>query len=413
MSERILHQHPISSTYSFVSSDFINKSEKIQILGSGTFGCVALYNTPLGKYVVKETKDFNVNDKRHMSLGYPSDFIAEVDMLIKLRPLKTVVTLQGVCFDTAKKKGYILLEPLDSNLSQWARKTSFEERIAQLPNIITMIGCTIAMMHYFSFAHNDIKTNNILVHRNAETGEYIFKLADFGHSIYITDHSVHYCGIEQYCPPQPRGIFTSEFWAFMVSLVEVIIGNHLVTTEKAINFYRPYITITHLGRTIFDLSRYLQSKLKPEELKMIPSEFWKFVNPLINGSDSCITECLSQIGISLNINVIDEIYKNISRSVEIHPRFSIIENEFRSRFRSANLTKYFERFSRLYNKFLSLTPSDQHLSDTDIKHYAEVAYVIIARSKAGKFVHFNDSDMFLLFQRAFLMSVGYQTVVIQ
>lgn len=410
MSERSSHQSPINSTCSFVPSDFINKSERIQTLGSGTFGCVALYNTPLGRYVVKETK---IADK---SLGYPSDFLAEVDMLIKLRPIKTVVTLQGVCFDNDKKKGYILLEPLDSNLSQWARSTPYEQRVAQLPNIIVMVGGAISMMHHFSFIHNDVKTNNILVRKDPGTSETMFKLADFGNSVYITDASISYCGIEQYRPPQKRDIYTSEFWAFMVSLVEVILGgNRLVVineNEKAISFYQPYIT-THLGRMRFDLARYLRTTLTTSgQFEMIPAAFWTFINPLINSQDISINECLSGIGISLNINVINEVYKSISKSVKIHPRFTIVENEFRNRFRSADLIKYFDRFSRLYNKFLSLAPENQHLSDNDLKHYAEVAFVIIARSKAVEFEYFRNQDIFLLFQRAFLMKVGYQIAVI-
>ena len=408
MSERSSHQSPINSTCSFVSSDFINKSERIQILGSGTFGCVALYNTPLGRYVVKETK---IADK---SLGYPSDFLAEVDMLIKLRPIKTVVTLQGVCFDNDKKKGYILLEPLDSNLSQWARKTSFDQRMTQLPNIIVMVGGAIAMMHHFSFVHNDIKTNNILVRKDRETDENIFKLADFGNSVYVTDPSICYCGIEQYRPPQKCNIYISEFWAFLVSLIEIIIGGkRLVTTKKAIDFYQPYISTSHLGKIKFDLARYLKTALTEEgQFQMIPSTFWTFVGPLINGEDTCVSECLSRIGISLNINVINEVDKSISKTVKVRPRFSVVENEFRNRLRSVELSRYFERFSRLYNKFLSVTPENQYLNDLDLKHYAEVAFVIIARSKAGEFKYFKDQDIFLLFQRAFLMKVGYQIVVI-
>jgi serine/threonine protein kinase len=407
MSERSSHQSPINSTCSFVSGDFINKSEKIRTLGSGTFGCVALYNTPLGRYVVKETK---IADK---SLGYPSDFLAEVDMLIKLRSIKTVVTLQGVCFDNDKRKGYILLEPLDSNLSQWARQSPFSERVSQLPNIIFMVGSAIAMMHHFSFVHNDVKTNNILVRRDSDTNGYIFKLADFGNSVYVTDSSTPYCGIEQYSSPELRNIYISEFWAFMISLIEVIIGGQrLITTEKAIKFYQPYIKLTHLGKIKFDLPRYLHTVLTSSEFKVIPSNFWEFVGPLINGDDTTIAECLSHIGINLNINVINEIDKSISKGVGIHPRFNIVENEFRNKLQTIGFTRYFGRFSKLYNKFLSVTPENQYLSDLDLKHYAEIAYVIIARSKAKNFEYFRDQDMFLLFQRAFLMKVGYQIIVI-
>lgn len=390
-------------TCPLVSEDLIAKSEKIQILGEGSFGNVALYNTPLGRRVVKETK---TEDK---SIGYPPDFLTEVDMLFKLTPIKSVVKILGVCFDNDKKKGYLLLEPLDCNLAEWIRRNNFEQRIAQLPNIIKLIGGAIAMMHHFSLVHNDIKLNNILVNDK----ENFFKLADFGHAIHVTDSTSHYCGIRQYRPPVATNIYKSEFWAFMVVLVEVIIGNRLIVKKEDVeSFYRPYISKTESNRLKFDLVTYLKSALTRGQFEMIPLSFWDFINPLINGEEIRIIECLSKIGTILNINVIDDVSKCISKSVEIHPRFNVIENEFRNRFKNIQLLKYFERFSRLYNKFLSIILEEQNLTDLDLKYYAEVVFVIIARGKALGFEYFNNQDKFLLFQRAFLMKVGYQIVVI-
>ncbi len=113
----------MNSTCSFIPRDFLSRSVKLQTLGEGTFGTVALYDTPTGRLVVKETK------LQHKSLGYPPDFLNEVDMLIKLKPVKSVVSIHSLCFDNEQRRGYILLEPLESNLSKWARKTSFKERM--------------------------------------------------------------------------------------------------------------------------------------------------------------------------------------------------------------------------------------------------------------------------------------------
>lgn len=391
-----------------ISSDFINKSVEIKSLGSGTFGRVALYDTPLGQGVIKETK---VEDK---SLGYPSDFLTEVDMLFKLRPIKSVVSIKGVCFDNDKRKGYILLEPLDCNLSQWYTKTPFKERISQLLNIITMIGGTIGIMHHLSLVHNDLKPNNILV--KEEDDGLIFKLADFGTSAYIIDPNVHYCGIEQYKPPKISDIYHSEFWAFMVSLVEVIIGKKLVNIkkeDKCTLFYNSYLTPSISGmRPKFELPRYLKSVLTTKEYKMIPSKFWIFIDNLINGQDTNITNSLYKIGINLNTNLINEVSKCISRAVPIQPRFNLIEKEFKEKFTNVQLSsRYFDRFSRLYNKFLSLISEKQHLSSIDLRYYAEVAFVIVARSKAIKFDYFEEQEQFLLFERAFLNLIQYQTVI--
>lgn len=389
------------STCSFVSSDFLSKSEKIKNIGAGTFGTVALYKTPIGPYIVKESKIQN------RALGYPSDFQTEVDTLIKFIPVASIVRLKGVCFDNNQKKGYIILEPLDSNLTQWARKTSFEERIKQLPQIITMIGAALAMMHHFSFVHNDIKTNNILVGRD-ENGNRIFKLADFGSTIYVTNPNIKYLGIAEYSPPDARDVYMSEFWAFMVCLIEVILGG--VRMVQSPNFYKPYLKVSRRGKIKFELVRYLRTILTNEQLLQIPSDFWTFVGPILNGKQTSIAECLSRIGINLNAKVIEDIDRGISREVPMDHRFGLVEEEFRKRLDNVGLNSHFNKFRRLFNKFLSST--SHNLVDIDIKRYAEVAFVTVARSRADNFVYFKDVQMFLAFQRAFLIRLGYQTVIL-
>jgi serine/threonine protein kinase len=390
------------STCSFVSSDFLNKSEKIRNIGAGTFGIVALYKTPIGSYIVKESKIQN------RTLGYPSDFQTEVDTLIKFIPVASIVRLKGVCFDNNQKKGYIILEPLDSNLTQWARKTPFDERIKQLPQIISMIGAALAIMHHFSFVHNDVKTNNILVGRD-ENGNCIFKLADFGSAIHVTNPNVKYLGITEYLPPDVRDVYMSEFWAFMVCLIEVILGGERMVQSP--NFYKPYLKVSRRGKLKFDLVRYLRSILTNAQLLQIPSDFWIFVDPILNGNQTSIAECLSRIGINLNTKVIEDIDRGISREVPMNPRFSLVEEEFRKRLDNVGLITYFNKFRRLFNKFLSTTSGN--LDDIDIKHYAEVAFVTVARSRADNFVYFKDVRMFLAFQRAFLICLGYQTVILE
>lgn len=403
-SSRGNHKEPVlrDSTCSFVSSDFLDKSEKLENIGAGTFGTVALYKTPIGEYIVKESKIQN------RSLGYPSDFQTEVDTLIKFIPVASIVRLKGVCFDNYQKKGYIILEPMDCNLTQWARKVSYDERIKELPKIITMIGAALAMMHHFSFIHNDVKTNNILVGKD-EHGNYIFKLADFGSAIHVTNPNIKYLGINEYQPPDIRDVYNSEFWAFMVCLVEVILGgNRLVHSNT---FYRSHTKISHLGKVKFDLVRYLRTILTSTQFEQIPSDFWIFIDPLINGNKTSIAECLSHIGINLNTKVIEDIDKGISREVPTDPRFSLIEDEFRKRLNNIGLITYFNKFRRLINKFLSVTSNK--LEEIDIKHYAEVAFVIVTRSRADNFVYFKNVSMFLAFQRAFLICLGYQTVILQ
>lgn len=388
----------MSSTCTFVESDFLNKSERLQNIGEGTFGSVSLYNTSRGRFVVKETK------MSHKSLGYPPDFLTEIDMLIKFRPIRTVVSIEGVCFDLEKKKGFILLEPLDTNLSTWARSTLFAERMRYIPDLIDMIAGTLALMHRFSFIHNDVKTNNILV-KNTATGP-LFKLADFGKSIYVIDTSVPYGGIGKYSPPKHRNVYVTEYWAFMVSLIEVIIGGRrMVTSDDSRDFYSIY---TKRGK--FDLFKYLQTILSPMQFASIPNVFWRFVQPLLTRSSPSISEGLSNINISISSKALKDVEDNISRVVPEQPGFKVIKQEFYDRIKKVGCIHNFYRFENIMNKFLHLSPLS--LSEINLKHYAEVVYIIVVKSRAQHFRYFDDQDTFLLFERALLTLIGFQTTML-
>lgn len=393
----------MNSACSFVPRDFLARSTRRQTLGEGTFGTVTLYDTPDGPRVVKETK---LQDK---SLGYPPDFLNELDMLIKLKPVKSVVTLHSFCFDNDQKRGYILLEPLDSNLSRWARRTPFEERIRLIPTLITTIGGALGVMHYFNLLHNDIKTNNILV--DTVDGETIFKLADFGKSYYVTSNNLQYGGIDRYSPPEDRDVFSSELWGFMVCLIEVIIGGYkMISGESPSSFYSKYTSMSSRGKIRFDLPKFLRSRLSNDEIELIPRSFWNFIEPIIRYHPITMAGALSRIGISLNSNVINNVDRLISKSCPTQYDFRIVEKRFRNKFYYLDMMDRFERFSRLMNKFLLLFY--QPLQTIDLLKYAEVAFVIIGKKKVKKFTYFEDQDTFLLYQRVFLMTIGYQIYIL-
>jgi serine/threonine protein kinase len=393
----------MNSTCSFVPRDFLARSTRRQTLGEGTFGTVTLYDTPDGPRVVKETK---LQDK---SLGYPPDFLNELDMLIKLKPVKSVVTLHSFCFDNEQKRGYILLEPLESNLGRWARRTSFEERMRLIPTLITTIGGALGVMHYFNLLHNDIKTNNILV--DTVDGETVFKLADFGKSYHVTRNDLQYGGIDRYSPPEDRDVFSSELWGFMVCLIEVIIGGHkMISGESSSDFYSKYTSISSRGKDRFDLPKFLRSCLSDEEIELIPRSFWIFIEPIIRHHPITMAGALARIGMSLNSNVINGVDRLISKLAPSQYKFRTVEKKFRRRFHDLDMMDRFERFSRLMNKFLSLFY--QQLPTADLLQYAEVALVIVGKKKVRSFTYFKDQDTFLLYERAFLMTIGYQIYIL-
>jgi serine/threonine protein kinase len=393
----------MNSMCSFIPSDFLEKSSRLLVLGEGTFGSVGLYDTPDGRLVIKETK------MKNKSLGYPPDFLSEVDMLIKLKPIKSVVTIHSVCFDNKEKKGYILLEPLECNLATWSKNTSFDKRMNHIVDIISMIGGAIGTMHHYSFIHNDMKSNNILVDTSGQ--QVIFKLADFGKSYHVTDKYVKYGGVEKYLPPYREDVYTSELWGFMVSLVEVILGGkRMVKLHSTEHFYNEYITFSSKRHPRFDLPRYLRDELSEDEFSKIPNEFWLFVEPIIRGKQVSIEKCLHRIGIHLNPSVIVDVGKMISKKETIHSKFRHVEGIFKRKLKYLDLLKKFDSFSRLFNKFLANIHQD--LSEIDLLSYAEVAFIIVTQRATRKFEYFKNQEAFLLYQRAFLVTIGYQIIIL-
>lgn len=384
----------MSQEYSSLEKDFIIKSKKLETLGEGTFGTVCLYDTPLGRYVVKTTK---ISDK---SLGYPSDFLTEVDALIKFRCLNNIIKLSAVFFDGEDKKGYILLEQMDSNLSIWSKKNSFSKRIECLPNAIKQIGGVLRIMHTFKFVHNDMKTNNILV--KYQSGETIFKLADFGKTCYVREGSRNeYGAIEKYKPPMHTNMYSSEYWSFFVVITEMLLGGtRMVNIGNTETFYYQYWTDNK-----FDLVRYLKKTLTLEEFKQIPQIYWDISYPITRDLSASLISVMSTLD-PIDSSKIREITKTISKSEPKHEDINKIYNEFREYFRHIGLENYLERFVRLLNKFIICVK--EPLDRETLRCYAEVAYVIIAKSKAENYNVFKNQNDFLTYQRAFITKLKFQ-----
>jgi|SRR5579875_2109390 len=381
-----------------LDNDFLGKSKKIEVLGEGTFGSVSLYETPLGNYVIKETKIKN------KSPGYPPDLLMETDMLVKFRLLPNIVRIEGIFFDTKDKKGYIILEPLDCNLTKWAEKTPFNVRIKMLPKLITNIGKVLAVLKYFSFVHNDIKTNNILV-KQIGPDDYDFKLADFGKALYVVDKNIEYGGIYKYQTLYNKDIFSSEYWAFMVVLVEVILGGKKMVNAKSLKlFYSRY-----MKNKTYDLEKYLKFMLSKEEYNLIPKIFWDFVNPtlhFINPADILMT--IKSLGVDLSI--IEDIDNNISKSVPMHSGIKKAVDHIIKRLTDLNLTRYIERVVNVFNKFVHI--NGNKLYNVDLLHYSEVAIVTATFGKVKSYRYFQEQEDFLLFQRFFLTTLNYQVIII-
>ncbi len=388
---------------SFVNPNFLENSKKITELGSGTFGSVALYETPIGKYVVKETK------KTDQSAGYPPDFVTEVDALFKFRSISTIVRIDGVCFDSKQKRGFIILEPMETNLRRWYNDIIFEERLKAIPALISQIGGALAIIHKMGFVHGDIKNNNILANPNFQ-----FKLADFGKCTYVTDPYCKYSAIARYRPYYNNTIFMEELYAFCVVLVETIIGENMIhcpddlEEETIQGFYRKY------GRKEFDIRRFLKDKLPRNQYKQIPDIFWDYVDPIFTFKDVTGVKLLKQVGLEISKETMNAVKNAVSSESRLHPNLEIVRSKAHrviQRVDSRRAKRISDLYDRLMSKFL-YTP--EGMAVDRIREYSEIALIILlnkryVRNRQNFFVN---EEQLLLFQRSLIIALEYQTIVL-
>lgn len=400
------------SQCSISGTDLLSRSTKRGDVGHGTFGLVSLYDSPTGTVVVKESR------LTKESLGYSLEFMTEVDLLLKLRPLEGIVTIHDMCYDIYGKRGYIIMEPLSNDLKNWSRKVSVETRIDHLETLIRNVGGSLAIMHHFTLIHNDIKPNNILVRIQGD--EITFKLSDFGKSTRVID-GISYGGLIQYSPPHPlnQSIYFIEYWAFMIVLLETIVGHQIIRVPPESSQIEPFIQKFYLSNSVnnkFDGRKFLADNLTPDQFSRIPPLFWNFIGPLLccncyQVNNKCnINDGFIAAGIAFNPLVVNAIKSTISYRVPDQPVYLTIQQEFYHRLVRQGKPQAQENFRRLVNKFFYLDKSNY--DNLTIKRYAEVAYIIVMGKRAISYTYFNDLTMFLVYQRQFLSTIGYQIIIL-
>ena len=387
----------------FLRIEFLEKSKRLSTLGEGTFGDVGLYQTPFGELVIKETK---IKSK---SLGYPPDLLVEIDSLLKFRASNHIVQLKGICLDPNHRKGYLMLEKLDTNLSSWSRRNSFTVRVAYLDRLIRQIGSTLSLMHKFQMVHNDLKPNNILIQQNSNGP--LFKLADFGKSFRVTNDGSPYGALKKYCPPEHTNIFSAEYWGFLMCCLEFLVSPDEFVRERDLHqFQNKYI---HRGK--FEVASYLKNNLSTEQYRSIPESFWKFAEPICQDLDAEISTGLEAINCPLEKSLVDTIQKKVLQPVPLHPKFEEQFGDFRKMLNTVDSGRHFKRFSQLLNIFLHRIDQEYSKIKIDpvtLKCYADVVRVIIAKNRARSYLYFDTQAEFLKFERAFLEVLGFQIWVV-
>jgi len=393
----------MDSDVRFLRIEFFEESKRIQTLGEGTFGDVGLYQTPFGELVIKETK---IKSK---SLGYPPDLLVEIDSLLKFRPSNHVVKLEGICLDPNHRKGYLMLEKLDTNLSIWSRKNSFSIRVQYVERLIQQIGSTLALMHKFRMVHNDLKPNNILIQETPDGP--LFKLADFGKSLHVRNDKIPYGALKKYCPYEHTNIFSAEYWGFLMCCLEFLVSpDGFIRERELANFQKRYIY-----RGEFKISSYLRNNLSSNQYQKIPESFWKWANPICKNLDARISEGFKQINFKLPEELVESIQNRILSPVSVHPLFKNHSSSFRKMLNDVDASHHFERFSQLINIFLHRIDQNHpniHLDSETLKGYADVARILIARNRVRDYLYFEAQSEFLKFERAFLEVLGFQIWVV-
>jgi serine/threonine protein kinase len=394
--------------------DYISKCQYITEIGSGTFGRVVLYNTPHGKMVMKQP----VEDAQRRNIGYPEDFIAEIDTLAKFAPIPTIVNMKGVLFDPNKKFAAILMEALDNDLHKWYTDRTFFERISVLPTLISNIGSALWVMHSHRWIHNDIKYNNIAI-TNTPQG-YTFKLIDFGKSRWVTPEIKEYASIERYRCPQNSNVYFSEVYAFCIVLTELIMGKSMIRSKNIQEFYDKYGSRHHL----LDIRKFLYKQLSLHEYHSIPACYWDFVGPIFEGScdhgQSTLDILMPKAGFPFttqHYTVKDMVGNNIRSKIVVYPKMSdVIKSKLSHAYDMIKMAKasYADRNIGLFDRLMArvLTNHNGKLEATTLQIYIEACLSIILRRYYSRITYsVKNIDQLIYYQYKVLKLTEYQCFI--
>lgn len=141
----------------------------VKRLGEGSFGKVDLVKISSKEYVLKA-----------IGIDQIEEALIEINNLKLLQGVPYTLQMYGVCYEPIKEQISIFSEPMDNNLSGWAKIQTKETIRKEVPRILLHISTALDNLHQLHIGHFDIKPGNILC-KLTPLG-MIYKLADFGSS---------------------------------------------------------------------------------------------------------------------------------------------------------------------------------------------------------------------------------------